>query len=145
MFNVQDFIVKLSITSFLNKIKNVTYKGILNPESVVNILKQYKAVLLPSTVNEMSPLIIMQANIVKTPVIASDVFGSKELINKYDCGILFPNGSLNDFSKCINSIEKNELTFKFISNIEDSFLNIAKKHATIYSLYINKTKTLVQD
>ena len=75
----------------LGDFDNVRYKGILQPGEVLGVMNRYKAVILPSRVAEMAPLIIMEANKLKVPVIASDVPGSSELITQYNCGLVLLN------------------------------------------------------
>lgn len=112
---------------------NVRYKGILQPDEVLRVMNNYKAVILPSRVAEMAPLIIMEANKLKVPVIASDVPGSAELIRQYDCGLIFKYGSAEDLYNKINEIENNIHLFAFNQPAKNSFYDTAQKYEEIYA------------
>ncbi len=123
----------------IHKLKNVNYQGVVNQIDVYNILPNYKALLLPSIVIEMAPLVILEANYLKVPVIASDVLGSKEMIEKYQCGLLFESDSVHDLIRSIKSLDNEDLNFNFLSNENDDIVSIANKHNEIYtSLLIEK-------
>ena len=112
---------------------NVRYKGILPLHEVLPVMNKYKAVILPSRVAEMAPLVIMEANRLKMPVIASDVPGSAELIRQYDCGLIFKYGSSNDLYKKITEIEEDMHDFVFKQPGENNFFHIAQKFEEVYA------------
>ncbi len=118
--------------SNLNNFDNVRYKGILLPNEVLSVMNKYKAVILPSRVAEMAPLIIMEANKLKLPVIASDVPGSSELIKQFECGLIFKYLSIDDLFNKIIEIENDEHDFAFKQPMENSFYDLAKKYEKIY-------------
>ncbi len=120
----------------LGKFDNIRYRGILKPEEVLPIMNNYKAVILPSLIAEMAPLIIMEANQLKVPVIVSDVPGSVELVKKYDCGVVFKYGSADDLLKRIEGVENDRYTFSFKQPVENDFYFTAKKYETIYKSYL---------
>ncbi len=118
--------------SNLASFENVRYKGILHPDEVLAVMNKYKAVILPSRVAEMAPLIIMEANILKLPVIASDVPGSAELISQFECGLIFKYLSADDLYNKIVEVENNVHQFTFKQPFENSFYDLAKKYEQIY-------------
>lgn len=118
--------------SNLNDFENIRYKGILKPEKVLPVMNKYKAVILPSRVAEMAPLIIMEANKLNVPVIASDVPGSAELIEQYGGGLIFQYCSVDDLFRKIMEIEKAAHTFTFKQPIENSFYHLAGKYEDVY-------------
>ena len=125
--------IKHSI-DFITKIKeyeNIHYKGVLPPSDVIKIISGYKAVLLPSVVAEMAPMIIMEANKLQTPVIATDVPGSRELIMEYDCGLISNYNDAEDFAEKIIQIEKGQTKFSFIQP-NNSFDTVAQRYLQIY-------------
>ncbi len=113
--------------------ENIHYKKVLAPEEVMPVIAQYKAVLLPSLVSEMAPLIIPEANKLKVPVIASDVPGSVELINQYHSGLIFKYASADDLVEKIMAIEKDTLHFKFDEVLKNDFNTIALQYLEIYN------------
>ncbi len=117
----------------LSSFDNVRYKGILHPDEVLPVMNKYKAVILPSRVAEMASLVIMEANKLKLPVIASDVPGSVELINQYDCGLVFKYRSATDLYEKIKEVEDNRHHFSFKQPVKNDFYHIAQKYEDIYT------------
>ncbi len=126
-----DFITKIKVY------KNIQYKGVLPPSDVIKTISRYKAVLLPSIVAEMAPMIIMEANKLQTPVIATDVPGSRELITEYNCGLITKYNNAEDFSEKIIQIEKGQTNFSFIQP-HNSFDVVAQRYLKIYIPEIQK-------
>jgi len=116
----------------LDKHGNVNRKGVLPPGEVLATMNKYKAVILPSLVAEMAPLIIMEANRLRIPVIVSDVPGSAELVRQYDCGLIFTYGSTEDLYKKIAEVEQGNLSLSFKQPPENNFDSIASRYLEIY-------------
>ncbi|MEO6456049.1 MAG: glycosyltransferase [Ginsengibacter sp.] len=70
-------------------IKSIRWKGILLPAELLNILKNYDLLCIPSVICEMSPLVIQQAFAAGIPVLASEVYGNSEQITDSLNGWLF--------------------------------------------------------
>lgn len=117
----------------LEKHDNVKYKGFLSPADVLSVMNKYQAVILPSLVAEMAPLIIMEANTLKVPVIVSDVPGSAELTMQYDCGFVFKYASANDLFNKIKQIKDGNHEFGFKIPVKNSFFQTAKIYEKVYS------------
>lgn len=117
---------------------NIRYKGVLHPDDVLPVMNRYKAIILPSLVAEMAPLIIMEANKLKLPVIASAVPGSVELINQYDCGLIFKYADADDLFARVIEIETGEHHFSFTQPVENSFYFTAGKYEEIYLACLDK-------
>lgn len=73
--------------------QDINWKGIIPVGYSVEYLKSYDVVCIPSTVTEMSPLVIQEAFAAKTPVIASNVYGNSHVITHGINGYLF---NIND-------------------------------------------------
>ncbi len=123
----------------LDKYDNIRYKGFLQPAEVLSVMNKYKAVILPSLVAEMAPLIIMEANALKVPVVVSDVPGSAELTRQYDCGLVFKYGSSDDLLDKIMQIERGKIKFSFKQPAQNSFYQTAGIYETVYENISKRT------
>ena len=102
------------------KDKNLNYCGILKPNEVLEKLKEYDVLVLPTLYsNEGYPGIIIEALSCGKPVIATDLNSIREVIDQYKEGILFDKNSeiqlMNAFiffndknysDFCLNSMKK---------------------------------------
>ncbi|MFT3908098.1 MAG: glycosyltransferase family 4 protein [Ferruginibacter sp.] len=127
-----------TIVDDLEDYDNVRYLGSLPPDEVLPVMSKYKAVILPSRVAEMAPLIIMEANKLKMPVIASDVPGSAELVKQTECGVIFKYSSAEDLFKKIIEVENNVHEFAFKQPAENSFHHTAGKYEAIYTACLDQ-------
>ena len=101
--------------NLLNLIKKENQKGIhkveyLGPMEQSEIVKWYQKAtifILPSF-TEGFPLTILEALSCQTPVIATPVGGTPEIIKNHQTGILIPPGDTNSLAKAINFLLKNE-------------------------------------
>jgi glycosyltransferase involved in cell wall biosynthesis len=125
--NAKDFIQQMGDRP------NIRYKGVLEPAAVLSVINQYQAVLLPSLVAEMAPLTIMDANALRIPVLASNVPGSVELIQQYQCGLIFEYGNAVDLAKKILQVQHEQTNFAFIQPAERSFSDVAIQYNQIYN------------
>lgn len=123
---------------YLNQYDNIRYKGIIDPEKVLSVMNRYKLVILPSLVAEMAPLIVMEANALRVPVVVSDVPGSTELIKEYDCGFIFRYNSPADLFDKIRLAETSAGKLAFRQPAENNFYSVAGKYEQVYSRLISK-------
>lgn len=68
---------------------NIIWKGMLLPNEVVSVFRNYDLLCVPSIICEMSPLVIQEAFAAGIPVLASDVYGNAEQVNHGINGWLF--------------------------------------------------------
>ena len=122
-----------TIISNLHDFDNVRYKGVLHASEVLSVMNNYKAVILPSRVAEMAPLIIMEAQKIKVPVIVSDVPGSAELVRKNDCGRVFKYASAENLLKVIAEFEHESMYFNFEQPMENSYKQNAMLYEELYA------------
>jgi glycosyltransferase involved in cell wall biosynthesis len=80
----------------LATVEAVSFRGQLNREVVVDTLSRYDIVCVPSTVSEMSSLVIQEAFAAGTPVLASRGHGNIEQISDGHNGLLFDFKSSKD-------------------------------------------------
>lgn len=79
-----------------NRFSNVEIKGALLPERVISTVAEYDLLALPSTIHEMSPLVIREAFAARVPVLASDSMGAREQITEGKNGWLFKMNDWDD-------------------------------------------------
>lgn len=78
---------------------NIQLKGRLHPEDAMSVMASYDILVLPSTVQEMSPLVIREAFAAGVPVLASDSMGAKEQIEDGKNGWLFKMNDVDDLTE----------------------------------------------
>lgn len=98
--------------------KCVAYKGIVDSQSSVDVLKNYFALVFPTRWSgEGLPGTIIDAFAAGIPVIASDWNANKEIIQHYDQGIIYPNSDMVTLKDAMFwSIQHNELMEKMRIN-----------------------------
>ncbi len=73
--------------------KNIRWMGSVSPDKVMETMCGYDALILPSMVSEMAPLVIQEAFSAKIPVIGSNVHGIAEMVKHNETGLLFEFGN----------------------------------------------------
>jgi glycosyltransferase involved in cell wall biosynthesis len=73
----------------------VEFKGAFSHERIGGILSGVDVVVVPSLWHENNPRVIQEAFAVKTPVVASDVFGISEFVEHEVNCLLFERGNVN--------------------------------------------------
>lgn len=115
--------------------ENIRWKGSILPNLVVQTIKTYDVLCIPSSVCEMSPLVIQEAFAASVPVLASDVYGNAEQITDGENGWLF---KFKDIADLKNKIELLIQTPLLIENAKQkiptvkSFELVAEEHAALY-------------
>lgn len=122
----------------LIKNKNISFMGEFDHEEVVNIFKQIDVLVVPSIWYENSPLVIQEAFLSKTPVIASNIGGIPELVIDGVNGLLFEPQDTNDLREKIqhiidepNILEKFKENIPEVKNIEDNIREIEKLYNSL--------------
>ena len=138
--NSDDTLYESSLRAETASNKNISWKGKLNQEDVVETLQQHDMLCLCSTFSEMSPLVIQEAFASGIPVIASNVYGNAEQIIHNHNGLLFEFNNVNDLqeqlTKCINEpLLLQDLT----KNIKPprSFKEVGKEYLDLYKNLLN--------
>lgn len=110
------------------------FKHIKEPYSEIDIL------IFPSIWYENCPLVILEAFITKTPIIASNIGALPEFIKNKENGLLFKVGNSNDLNEKINLIIDNpHLISRFKQNIP-SVKTISKHVKELETIYIELRK-----
>jgi glycosyltransferase involved in cell wall biosynthesis len=96
--------------------KNIKFMG--RYEDVKKFFSQIDILIFPSLCYENCPLILLEANITKTPIIASKIGAISEFINNGRNGLLFEVDNTEDLYKKIMKIVNNQkLIKKFKKNM----------------------------
>lgn len=102
-----------SLVDKINKstyiVNNVDYVGGFDEEKRIKLLKDADLVVVPSTCFENSPMIIYEAFLSGTPVLASNIGGIPELVLNNETGWLFKPGNTKDLkAKLLEIYEKKD-------------------------------------
>lgn len=122
------------------KNKNIKFMDEFKNEDIARIFKDIDVLVVPSIWHENAPLVIQEAFLSKTPVIASGIGGIPELINGGMNGLLFKPGDANDLRKKIEYIIDNlSLIQEFRKNMP-KIKNIEENAAEIERIYADLIK-----
>lgn len=110
----KDYFIKCEAL-YKNK-SNINYHGFLNSKEIVNTLKKYDALVLPSMIAEMAPLVILEAFAAGIPVIGSDIGGIKEAIKNEENGLLFDMGDYQQLKSIIEELVNNNALLKTLTS-----------------------------
>lgn len=88
---------------------NVVFKGHINFESLKNLIKNCRAVIVPSKCYENSPNIVLEAYSHKKPVIGARIGGIPELIDENRTGFLFESGSVEGLAERMKKYHNDEM------------------------------------
>lgn len=105
------------------KNKNIKFMGDFDNSNISSVFSNIDVLVVPSIWPENSPLVIQEASMAKTPVIASDAGGIRELIRNDISGLLFTTNSSESL------YEKIELLINNPALIEKLRQNIAPVRA----------------
>ncbi|MCW3090877.1 MAG: glycosyltransferase [Ferruginibacter sp.] len=83
---------------------NIQFKGPLQSEVVVNVMSEYDVFCLASAFSEMSPLVIQEAFAAGLPVLASNVYGNRELITHDKNGWLFQFKNIESLKEVLREL-----------------------------------------
>jgi glycosyltransferase involved in cell wall biosynthesis len=125
------------ITMANKKPGKIFFKNVLAPGTVLNILRNYDALVCPTIVKEMVGLVVMEAFAVGLPVIGADSGGIAEQVTNGVDGFLFKTGSSAALAKLLQTILNNPLMLETIK------INIRAPHpfnittGKIYKAYID--------
>ena len=125
--NLKYLVKKLDLES------DVIFFGRVPHKQVLNFFKKSDIVVVPSILPESQGRTVLEALLVKTPVVASDVGGISELVDKSEGLLVRPNDK--------NALVKGILT---ILTRETKIQPDVKKHLSINFIY-EQTKKVYQD
>jgi glycosyltransferase involved in cell wall biosynthesis len=82
----------------------VTFSGWLTPDRVLEAMRQATILVHPSITPDAMPTVIKEALAVGTPVIASDLAGIPEILDRGRCGSLVPPGNVCALADAISML-----------------------------------------
>jgi len=120
--------------------KNIKFMGTFNNKDVAKIFKEIDVLIFSSIWEENSPLVLHEAILTKTPVLASLVGGAGELIKHDKNGFLFCAGDDNGLSLLIKKVIENPET---IENLKKDVVPVKDMEfhcKEIEAIYIEKSR-----
>lgn len=85
----------------VNKVANIENRGFLSGDKLVKTISEARFTVFPSEWYENCPFAVMETQMYGTPVIASDLGGTPELVKDGETGELFKGGSMMELKKKI--------------------------------------------
>lgn len=133
-----------SLTKELGVTDQVMFAGSLYGQHKTWILQNARAAILPSREWEAFPLVVLEANAARCPVIGSDIPGLRELIQHERSGLLVPEENPAALAQSLDRLmDQVELAPRFQAAASQfaescSWPNIAKRHLELFSDLIDK-------
>ncbi|MCX7957723.1 MAG: glycosyltransferase [Deltaproteobacteria bacterium] len=100
----------------LKSLRNVEYRGEFLSDEKAEVYKSIDYLIVPSVWEENSPLVIHEALIHNTPVIASKRGGNPELVKEGVNGFLFEPDEKDSLLKLVERIIRNKIFFRKVDN-----------------------------
>lgn len=98
---------KKEIMRLRKECKNVKFLGTFFPNEVAKVFSGIDVLIIPSKWFENAPLVLRNALLSHTPVIATNLGSLVEIVSEKESGLLFENGNDDDLAEKINNIIKN--------------------------------------
>jgi len=92
------------IKRMANGNKNISFMGTFDNKNIAGIFKEIDVLVFPSLWEENAPLILREATLTETPVIASRIGGVEEFVNKSQNGVLFEAGNRDDLNEKMKEV-----------------------------------------
>ena len=124
-----------------SELKNVFWKGNIEPHLVIETISQFDVLCIPSACSEMGPFVLKESFAAGVPVLASNVYGNAEQINDGENGWLFKFKDVNDLKNKIDALIDNPIKIlEAANNIlpPRNFNMVATEHINIYNKVFSK-------
>ncbi|MCM1125454.1 MAG: glycosyltransferase family 4 protein [Lachnospiraceae bacterium] len=106
-----------SLEKEVNQIKNIENRGFIIGEELKKLITEARFSVYPSEWYENCPFSVMESQMYGTPVIASNLGGTKELVEKGVTGELFSGGNVKELASHIRKLwDDPELCQKYSRN-----------------------------
>ena len=123
--------------------KNVEFAGTFDNKDVAVIFKEIDVLIFSSVWDENSPLVLHEAILTKTPVLASEVGGVRELIKHDQNGFLFCAGDDNGLSLLIKKVIENPGIIENLKKAVVSVKDMQSHCKEIEAIYSENSKKRV--
>lgn len=115
----------------------IFFRGPYDNSQVADVLSGIDVLVVPSIWYENSPLVIHEAFLTKTPVIASNLGGMAEYVEHGVNGLLFELGNVEDLKEKIMMLVRDSTLRKKLSEDGGSVRTIEEDAASILRIYEN--------
>jgi glycosyltransferase involved in cell wall biosynthesis len=113
----------------------VTFHGRFNPEDVADIYAQIDVLVAPSIWYENSPLVLHEAFLSGTPVIASRLGGMPDLVDDGKTGLLFEAGNYRELGEKMSLILGNPSISKKMAEAAPGVMSIGENARALERIY----------
>jgi glycosyltransferase involved in cell wall biosynthesis len=127
---------------FLRKIEgaeNLRYRGVLDHERVIDTIKEYDILLLPTRhIGEGMPAVILEAFAAGVPVVATDWMAIPEMVADGERGLLVKPGSPEAIAAAVERLASNEALYERIADNAFEYAMKFSEKAVVRDLLIVK-------
>jgi glycosyltransferase involved in cell wall biosynthesis len=128
---VGDGPMRQEVEDYASRYENIQYDGFRDRNYVFDMLRQSRALLVPSLSFEGFPMTILEALATGTPVITSALGSMSEIVRNGQNGFLFKAGELSGLMSVIGQVAGDDALVGRIS------ANARKSYETLYSPEVN--------
>lgn len=118
--------------------KNIKFMGMFDNNQVASVFKEIDVLIFPSIWEENSPLVLHEAILTKTPVLASDIGGVPELIKNGENGFLFNPGDYRNLYRGMMDIIESPSIVKGIRYNNSIIKNIVDNGVEMEDMYVKE-------
>ena len=140
-------LVERDTGSFLEEMSsndNFAYRGILDPEDVIDTICRYDILLLPTShEGEGMPAVILQAFAAHVPVIATDWKSIPDIVRDRDTGILIPVESTDALGEAVKLLASDSRLYDRIAETAFESVKSFSEKAIVKELLIERTLRLL--
>jgi len=104
----------------------------VKPEEVVETIRKYDALVVPSVWLETGPLVVLEAFAAGVPVIGSRLGGIAEMVNEGVDGLLFHPGDAADLAEKLGQLPEKLVSLKKSVKVPRTIHDVAQDHLKIY-------------
>lgn len=113
----------------------VTFHGRFNPEAVADIYARIDVLVAPSIWYENSPLVLHEAFLSRTPVIASRLGGMPDLVEDGKTGLLFDAGNYRELGEKMRMLLDNPSILAKMAQAAPDVISIADNARALERIY----------
>ncbi|NCY22273.1 glycosyltransferase [bacterium] len=104
----------------------------VKPEQVVETIRKYEALVVPSVWLETGPLVVLEAFAAGVPVIGSRLGGIAEMVNEGVDGLLFHPGDAADLAEKLGQLPEKLFSLKRSVKVPRTTHDVGQDHLKIY-------------